>query len=212
MDAYVYQAALLCAGCAQARIIRVEEMAVKPRGYPSDSNAYPQGPYPQGGGEADSPQHCDDCNLFLENPLTGDGMEYITNNILGHYRDREDGKAEVLESWAKHYNVPWYDAPTTIGELEFEHSLSDDTLDDATSMMFNVCGEMHERTIKDRDLALQAARFLERYEYRPGIHAIDLDGGPIVFALAAAPDGVLLQFAEKVSAEYQSKKAAEDEL
>jgi len=28
------------------------------------------GPYPDGGGEADAPQHCGGCGVFLENPLT----------------------------------------------------------------------------------------------------------------------------------------------
>ncbi|MFN0317543.1 MAG: hypothetical protein ACKVQA_21165 [Burkholderiales bacterium] len=42
-----------------------------------DSSEYPKGPYDEGGGEADSPQHCGGCREFLENPLTPDGMEYV---------------------------------------------------------------------------------------------------------------------------------------
>lgn len=212
MDAYVYKAALLCADCAQARIIQVEEMAVKPRGYPSDSDAYPQGPYPQGGGEADSPQHCDDCSLFLENPLTGDGMEYIANNIIGHFRDREDGKAEVLQLWAKEYNIPWYEpGESDIESLRFEHSMSDDDMDSTVQMMFNVCGELHERTFKDRKNALRATVFLEAYEYKPGVNPCDPDSGPVVFALAAVSDEDLLTFAREIADEYDSKKKAKED-
>lgn len=42
-----------------------------------DSDKYPQGPYSDGGGEADSPRHCDHCSVFLENPLTEDGNAYV---------------------------------------------------------------------------------------------------------------------------------------
>jgi len=34
-----------------------------------DCDEYPVGPYPEGGGEADYPRHCDHCGLFLRNPL-----------------------------------------------------------------------------------------------------------------------------------------------
>lgn len=102
MDAYVYQAALLCADCGQAAIIAVESTRPFPPGYPSDSDAYPQGPYPQGGGEADSPQHCDHCSLFLENPLTGDGYAYVAELIEEHL-DNGRGSAAVLRTWADFY-------------------------------------------------------------------------------------------------------------
>lgn len=103
MDAFVFQAAMLCADCAQARIIRIEAMPVKPAGYPSDSDAYPQGPYPQGGGEADSPQHCDDCRKFLQNPLTGDGYAYVAD-LLRQHDSTGRGSEEVLKEWAEFYN------------------------------------------------------------------------------------------------------------
>ena len=38
-----------------------------------DSGMHPKGPYPNGGGEADIPHHCDHCGVFLENPLTPEG-------------------------------------------------------------------------------------------------------------------------------------------
>lgn len=77
MDAYMYQAALICACCAERereRLMRspsVKDIDLE------DSDVIPQGPYGNGGGEADSPQHCDICGVFLENPLTDDGLEYV---------------------------------------------------------------------------------------------------------------------------------------
>lgn len=72
MKAFVFQAALLCEHCAA--IVMIEK-----REYEGceDSDHYPQGPYSEGGGEADCPQHCDHCGLFLENPLTPDGDSYV---------------------------------------------------------------------------------------------------------------------------------------
>lgn len=32
-----------------------------------------------GGGEADTPQHCANCGVPLENPLTSDGVHYVLN-------------------------------------------------------------------------------------------------------------------------------------
>jgi len=58
-----------------------------------DSDTYPQGPYADGGGESDTPAHCDVCGVFLENPLTPDGVEYV----------RELIRAEGNPTWAEFY-------------------------------------------------------------------------------------------------------------
>ena len=95
MEAYIYQVALLCTDCA---VITMNEFELfnmlggssspfrRPKPW-TDSDAYPQGPYPAGGGEADSPQHCDACGVFLENPLTGDGSRYVNEHLIEHARD-----------------------------------------------------------------------------------------------------------------------------
>jgi len=77
MDAYVYQAALLCGDCAA----KVKSGMVHGATLSKDSERWPQGPYSDGGGEADSPQHCDHCQVFLENPLTSDGYEYVREQL-----------------------------------------------------------------------------------------------------------------------------------
>jgi hypothetical protein len=74
MNAYMYQAALWCEPCGLAIMARLNEAGKMPeapadeRTY--DSDDYPKGPYPDGGGESDSPEHCDGCGVFLRNPLT----------------------------------------------------------------------------------------------------------------------------------------------
>jgi hypothetical protein len=96
MEVYVYQAALLCASCgkaAQARLLPGMDC----RHRLEDSDSYPQGPYGNGGGEADTPQHCDDCGVFLENPLTKDGQTYVKQAVAR-------GKGKCLDEWRDFYS------------------------------------------------------------------------------------------------------------
>jgi hypothetical protein len=85
MRAYVFQAALLCEACGKAQQTKLDQIATAwgnaHFGYREDSDRYPQGPYKDGGGEADTPQHCDHCGTFLENPLTKDGRLYVEEQI-----------------------------------------------------------------------------------------------------------------------------------
>lgn len=74
MQAYIYQAALLCWDCAWDTKAELDDRNVIDTG---DSGDYPQGPYPNGGGEADSPAHCDMCGTFLGNDLTDEGRAYV---------------------------------------------------------------------------------------------------------------------------------------
>jgi hypothetical protein len=83
-----------------------------------DSDDWPKGPYRHGGGEADCPQHCGACGLFLENALTDDGDSYV-RELAEPYsyptddgdvaswdeiseRARDDGQA-VLADWIDYY-------------------------------------------------------------------------------------------------------------
>ncbi|KKL11925.1 hypothetical protein LCGC14_2540860, partial [marine sediment metagenome] len=59
-------------------------------------------PYLDGGGEADTPQHCDHCSVFLENPLTGDGYAYVIEALLS-YRAGDGGNFDVLTIWFDEY-------------------------------------------------------------------------------------------------------------
>lgn len=126
MNAYIYQAALWCEDCAREIRERLTAEGKAPED-PSDetsfdSDAFPKGPFPDGGGEADTPQHCDGgetcCNAeslfdgtkvgaFLENDLTDEGMEYVREAV----RDASSktgcraGASVALELWGPFYDV-----------------------------------------------------------------------------------------------------------
>ena len=110
MYVYIYKAALLCSECGEAEITRLQEQGAEDTG---DSDDYPQGPHDDGGGEADVPQHCDagpDCvnaetiggrevGAFLENPLTDDGVGYVSQQIHSYPH------SDVVRMWAEHYGI-----------------------------------------------------------------------------------------------------------
>ena len=81
MNAYIYQAALLCEECGCEVCAELKSAGKRPPDYTDestyDSDDYPKGPYPDGGGEADCPQCCHNCGIPLENPLTSDGIGYV---------------------------------------------------------------------------------------------------------------------------------------
>lgn len=77
-DVYMYAAALLCEECGESIRARLTAEGKAPPD-PDDESSYdsgdfPKGPFDDGGGEADTPQHCDACGEFLENPLTDEGV------------------------------------------------------------------------------------------------------------------------------------------
>lgn len=116
-DVYVYAADLYCEDCG--RWIR-KELGRKDASGGGD--VYPDGPYPDGGGESDSPQHCgndEKClnammfdgvkvGVWLGNPLTTDGVEYLKEMLsnpnatpyqLALHEFWSDVYADYLEGW-----------------------------------------------------------------------------------------------------------------
>ena len=89
MNTYFYQAALWCEDCA----------GEIPRTRSDDSDDSPQGPYPDGGGESDSPQHCEGCRVFLENALTDYGIAYVRRALAAGR-----GNPAVLAAWRDYYS------------------------------------------------------------------------------------------------------------
>jgi hypothetical protein len=65
----------------------------------------PKGPYPDGVGEADTPQHCDGCGEFLENPQTGDGLIYVEDAIRDCLKNKKLTRASnvAIVEWANFY-------------------------------------------------------------------------------------------------------------
>lgn len=123
MKAYVFQAALWCETCTAANVLQVPAdmlgVAIarrrKAHGIPdgaSDTDNVPDGPHADGGGESDSPQHCDACGVFLRNPLTTDGYEYVRDAIQEH-NEHGRGTREVLATWHDFYN----DNPRRFGRV-----------------------------------------------------------------------------------------------
>lgn len=114
MRAYIYCADIYCEDCGKAirKQLRAAGNAPEyPRDeYTYDSDEYPKGPFSDGGGESDCPQHCgshSDCvnaielsdgskvGAWLENPLTTEGARYVQDAI------RDGG--EVAAMWAEWY-------------------------------------------------------------------------------------------------------------
>ncbi|KKM09977.1 hypothetical protein LCGC14_1722200 [marine sediment metagenome] len=101
MDVYIYQADLYCANCGEKIKTALEKN--NPLHWPAtqtDSDSYPQGPYPDGGGEADCPRHCDKCGCFLQNPLTSAGYDYVQKALQQHLHSG----SECIGQWFEYYN------------------------------------------------------------------------------------------------------------
>lgn len=106
MNVYVYRAALWCEQCGESKRRSLARVAPSdPDNETSyDSDHYPKGPYSQGGGESDSPQHCEGCGAFLKNPLTSDGVECVREAVESALRaGRTDSIAVTV--WAPFYGI-----------------------------------------------------------------------------------------------------------
>jgi hypothetical protein len=98
MDVYIYQGGLYCEDCA--RIILEEKRNM----FSDDSDERPCGPYPDGGGESDTPQHCEDCGCFLENSLTEYGLDYVRESVRECVAS-DDMDSVAIKEWAPFYCI-----------------------------------------------------------------------------------------------------------
>lgn len=114
-EAYIYAADMYCEACGEDIRKRLTAEGHRPKHWDDettyDSGEFPKGPYPDGGGESDSPQHCGshgEClsptiidgekyGRFLENPLTNAGCAYVLEMHM-------DGPNAVTEFWMEHYH------------------------------------------------------------------------------------------------------------
>jgi hypothetical protein len=212
MDAYTYRAALWCGPCVVQTLVeerraappaldmepaRALEQIVSANGFTSesdyDSDDLPKGPYPDGGGEADTPQHCDGCGLFLRNPLTPDGYRYPIERLVEHARTGE-GRAEVLKAWAERYQATVYEpGEVTIDNLRDEYALFFNCPDDAREWWFKVAGELYAR---GETLPVE-------WKYQPGLHPVDPDdtNAPLI---AGASTETLRAFARQLTDECRT--------
>lgn len=108
MNVYAYQADIYCENCANKIRYELSREGKEPNNISDetsyDTDEYPKGPYPDGGGEADSPQHCGGCNTFLENPLTQYGYEYTKEHIERDIRNSYYGSVAIQE-WGQFYGI-----------------------------------------------------------------------------------------------------------
>ena len=101
MDAYIYQAELWCSNCIAAIKCKLEKEGKNIETDDEndwDSDDYPKGPYLEGGGEADAPNHCAGCCVHLENPLTAEGEAYVVEAI-----GNKSHLSETEQVWADFY-------------------------------------------------------------------------------------------------------------
>lgn len=106
MDVYIFKASLYCEDCGLDIKKRLDAEGKAPEDaddeYSFDSDEYPKGPYGDGGGEADSPQHCDGCGCFLENSLTSEGFSGVCDTIV---ESLSNGRTECTKEWADFYDI-----------------------------------------------------------------------------------------------------------
>jgi hypothetical protein len=79
MQFYIYCADVYCPECVRDIKKQINQNGTKNL-CKEDSDNYPQGPFDNE--ESDSPQHCGSCGVFLEQPLTTHGYDYIRELIL----------------------------------------------------------------------------------------------------------------------------------
>src|SRR6516225_3670286 len=120
MDAYIYRAALWCGPCVIKALVAARRAApgaidmspadalqkiASANGFTSesdyDSDDLPKGPITEGGGEADTPRHCEGCGQFLANPLTSDGLIWAEDVIRNYLTARKASGAttDTVNKW-----------------------------------------------------------------------------------------------------------------
>jgi hypothetical protein len=108
---YIYAAETWCDDCGEKikRALRLDgtvDAMIADGADPDDERTYDSGEYPKGPydiGESDSPEHCADCRVFLENDLTSEGADYVRDAV------REDIATGDLDSIAITEWMPYYD-------------------------------------------------------------------------------------------------------
>lgn len=105
-EVYIYQAATLCQECGVKVKAQLRDEGRAPENpddeHTFDSDQYPKGPYPDGGGESDAPESCDLCHKFLENPLTQDGYNYL-REMVSEAEAAGRGSEPHIQEWKAFY-------------------------------------------------------------------------------------------------------------
>jgi len=137
-EAYVYQAALVCKECGdeiKRRLAAEGKAPADPEDEHSfDSDEYPKGPYAEGGGESDVPEHCDACGKFLENPLTQHGYDYLRELVADARPDNQGAIDELVafypEAFEDRSDEP---SPEVVRQFNEEHGFPQDEEHEASA-------------------------------------------------------------------------------
>jgi hypothetical protein len=102
MRIYMFEADLFCHPCGEAIAATLPAPDEWEREHP-DSDSHPVA-YDSSEGQSDTPDHCGQCNLFLERNLTEDGIEYVRDCVA------EDLCTEVeilgiVRQWVDFYGI-----------------------------------------------------------------------------------------------------------
>ena len=119
MDAYLFPETceFLCVDCAREAVC--EERIDNPEAK-SVSEMMEESCYSAGGGESDSPTHCASCGVFLDNPLTDDGADYVASEIADSMRYLPENSRRVFREWAGAYG-DYVGMAENIGKRILEH-------------------------------------------------------------------------------------------
>ena len=98
MRIYMFEADLYCAPCGEAIAATLPAPDEWEREHP-DSDSHPVA-YDSSEGQSDTPDHCGQCNLFLERNLTEDGIEYVRDCV-----DPLDGDTDITLLWSEFYGI-----------------------------------------------------------------------------------------------------------
>lgn len=104
---YIYRADIWCEKCAVAIAEKLTQEGKAPADIINentyDSDDFPKGPFFEE--ESDAPEHCAGCGIFLENPLTTDGREYMQGMVdqaLASGRGEEPHIKEWMDFYGYH--------------------------------------------------------------------------------------------------------------
>ena len=98
MKIYMFEADLYCKPCGEAIAGTLLEPTEWEREHP-DTNSYPVA-FDSSEGESDTPDHCGECQLFLERNLTDAGRQYVQD-----YVDTLDGDTDITLLWGEFYGI-----------------------------------------------------------------------------------------------------------
>ena len=103
MKIYMFESDWYCRPCGENIVTTLPEPTEWEREHP-DSDSHPVA-HDSSEGASDSPDHCGnpECELFLERPLTEDGIEYVKEAVeelkLG------SGRNEIVQKWVEFYEI-----------------------------------------------------------------------------------------------------------